>query len=103
MARDMHISLRPSAQECSMAQAQAVSDAGPDAETAEAADIVQKFLVASMIPDPQAAALHISDELKITFTGGRQYSHPRETAAFNAGRYKSTWNHCSAKRALRRF
>ena len=26
--------------------------------------------------------------LKITFTGGRKYSHPRETAAFNAGRYK---------------
>ena len=27
-------------------------------------------------------------DLKITFTGGRKYSHPSETAAFNAGRYK---------------
>ena len=25
---------------------------------------------------------------RITFTGGRKYGHPRETAAFNAGRYK---------------
>ena len=57
-------------------------------ETAVAADIVMRFLVASMVPDPQTAALYISDELKITFTGGRKYSHPRETAAFNGKRYK---------------
>jgi hypothetical protein len=57
-------------------------------ETAAAADIVERFLVASMVPDPQTAALHISDDLKITFTGGRKYSHPRETAAFNGKRYK---------------
>ena len=57
-------------------------------ETAEAADIVERFLVASMVPDPQTAARYISDELKITFTGGRKYTHPRETAAFNAKRYK---------------
>jgi len=60
----------------------------PTGETAEAAGIVERFLVASMVPDPQTAALYISPELKITFTGGRKYSHPRETAAFNAGRYK---------------
>ena len=57
-------------------------------ETATAADIVERFLVASMVPDPQTAALYISDDLKITFTGGRKYSHPRETAAFNGKRYK---------------
>lgn len=57
-------------------------------ETAEAAAIVEKFLVASMVPDPQTAALYIADNLAITFTGGRKYAHPRETAAFNAGRYK---------------
>ncbi|BAT58842.1 SnoaL-like domain protein [Variibacter gotjawalensis] len=57
-------------------------------ETAAAADIVERFLVASMVPDPETAATFISPELKITFTGGRKYSHPRETAAFNAGRYK---------------
>lgn len=59
-----------------------------DTETADSAEIVEKFLVASMVPDPVEAARYISDELKITFTGGRKFSHPRETAAFNAGRYK---------------
>src|SRR5258708_30868620 len=57
-------------------------------ETAQAADIVERFLVASMVQDPQTAARYIADELKITFTGGRKYRHPRETAAFNAKRYK---------------
>lgn len=60
----------------------------PTDETAAAADIVERFLVASMVPDPQTAALYISDDLRITFTGGRKYSHPRETAAFNGKRYK---------------
>lgn len=57
-------------------------------ETAHAADIVERFLIASMVPDPKTAALYIDDDLKITFTGGRKYKHPRETAAFNAKRYK---------------
>ncbi len=58
------------------------------AETQAAADIVERFLEASMVPDPATAALYIAPDLKITFTGGRKYGHPRETAAFNAGRYK---------------
>ena len=57
-------------------------------ETAQAAEIVERFLVASMVPDPETAALYISGDLKITFTGGRKYGHPRETAAFNAKRHK---------------
>jgi hypothetical protein len=60
----------------------------PSDETAEAADIVARFLEASMIPDPQTAARYIAPDLAITFTGGRKYRHPRETAAFNAKRYK---------------
>ena len=60
----------------------------PTDETAEAASVVERFLVASMVPDPQTAARYISPELAITFTGGRKYRHPRETAAFNAKRYK---------------
>ena len=60
----------------------------PSKETAEAAEIVERFLEASMVPDPVKAATFVSPELKITFTGGRKYSHPRETAAFNAKRYK---------------
>jgi hypothetical protein len=57
-------------------------------DTNAAAEIVERFLVASMVPDPEMAARYISPELEITFTGGRKYSHPSETAAFNASRYK---------------
>jgi hypothetical protein len=57
-------------------------------EARAAAAVVEAFLQASMVPDPQSAARYIADELKITFTGGRKYRHPRETAAFNAKRYK---------------
>jgi ketosteroid isomerase-like protein len=57
-------------------------------QAAEAATIVEAFLRASMVPDPQTAARYIADDLAITFTGGRKYRHPRETAAFNAKRYK---------------
>ena len=57
-------------------------------ETVAAAEIVEKFLVASMVPDPETAALYIAEPLKLTFTGGRKFSHPRESAAFNTKRYK---------------
>ena len=57
-------------------------------ESGAAAAVVEAFLQASMVPDPQTAARYISDELQITFTGGRKYRHPRETTAFNAKRYK---------------
>jgi hypothetical protein len=57
-------------------------------ETAQAASIVERFLAASMVPDPETAARYIAKDLKITFTGGRKYAHPRESAAFNAKRYK---------------
>ncbi len=58
-----------------------------DEDTRAAAEIVEKFLVASMVPDPETAAQYISPELRITFTGARKFSHPSETAAFNASRY----------------
>ena len=57
-------------------------------ETRDAAGVVEAFLHASMVPDPQTAARYIADDLAITFTGGRKYRHPRETTAFNAKRYK---------------
>jgi hypothetical protein len=60
----------------------------PADETSRAADIVERFLAASMVPDPEGAALFIAADLRITFTGGRAYSHPRETSAFNSRRYK---------------
>ena len=60
----------------------------PSDETAEAAAIVEKFLTASMVPDPETAARYVAIPLKLTFTGGRKFSHPRESTAFNAKRYK---------------
>jgi len=64
------------------------TDTRRELETSSAAQIVEQFLIASMVPDPVTAARYISPDLKITFTGGRSYSHPSETAAFNARRYK---------------
>jgi hypothetical protein len=60
----------------------------PSDETSGAAEIVEEFLAASMVPDPETAARYIAEPLKLTFTGGRAFSHPRESAAFNAKRYK---------------
>ena len=56
-------------------------------QTAAAAAIVEAYLEASMIPDPVAAARYVAPDVKITFTGGRAFSHPRDATAFNAGRY----------------
>ena len=56
-------------------------------DTSAAAEIVERFLEASMVPDPVTAAKYISPALKITFTGGRIYHQPRESAAFNSTRY----------------
>jgi ketosteroid isomerase-like protein len=59
----------------------------PD-ETRAAADIVERFLEASMKPDPVAAARFMAPDVRITFTGGRKFDHPSGTTAFNAKRYK---------------
>jgi len=56
--------------------------------TAEAADLVERFLVASMIPDPETAGTFMADDVQITFTGGRKFQHPRDATSFNAMRYK---------------
>ena len=55
---------------------------------AEAASIVEQYLVASMVPDPDTAATYMADGVVITFTGGVRFEHPRETAAYNANRYR---------------
>jgi hypothetical protein len=57
-------------------------------DTAGAADLVERFLVASMIPDPETAGTFMSADVDITFTGGRKFKHPRDATAFNAMRYK---------------
>lgn len=57
-------------------------------EGIRAAAIVETFLEASMIPDPETAAKFISDNVDIHFTGNTPMSHPREMTAYNANRYK---------------
>ena len=66
----------------------AVSAFALEESTQSAAEIVERFLAASLVPDPETAARYIAVDLKLTFTGGRRMSHPRESAAFNAKRYK---------------
>jgi ketosteroid isomerase-like protein len=56
-------------------------------ELTAAARIVDAFLEASMRPDPDRAATFMAPDVRITFTGGRVFSHPREATAFNAARY----------------
>lgn len=59
-----------------------------DAERlSQACAVVEAYLERSMVPDPEGAAAYVSDALQITFTGGRQFSLPAETSAFNAKRY----------------
>jgi hypothetical protein len=54
----------------------------------EAIRIVEAYLDASMVPDPETAARYISPDLVFTFTGGRRFKHPRDAAAFNSRRYQ---------------
>lgn len=52
-----------------------------------AREIVERFLEASMVPDPATARTFMAPRVAITFTGGRRFAEPAESAAFNAGRY----------------
>lgn len=49
--------------------------------------IVEAYLERSMVPDPEGARAYVSDDFDITFTGGRKFTGPDQTAAFNAKRY----------------
>lgn len=53
----------------------------------EACEVVEAYLERSMVPDPAGAAVYCAKDIKITFTGGRSFCAPSETAAFNAKRY----------------
>lgn len=59
-----------------------------DERLSQACDVVEAYLEKSMIPDPEGAAAFVAPDLKITFTGGRSFTRPADTAAFNAKRYK---------------
>ena len=49
----------------------------PGAPLTADAQIVHDYLEASMIPDPDAAAAYMAPGCIITFTGGREFDHPR--------------------------
>lgn len=73
------------------------SSSNANAELPGDADIVRRYLEASMVPDPETAARYLAEKPVITFTGGRIFDHPKGPAAFNAGRYK--W----VKKRMERF
>ncbi len=54
---------------------------------AAAKAVVETYLELSMIPDPVAASAYVSPDFELVFTGGRRFSGPAESAAFNAKRY----------------
>jgi len=54
----------------------------------QAKALVERYLELSMIPDPEGAARLTAPGFRLIFTGGRQFSSPAESAAFNAKRYK---------------
>ncbi|MDW3221535.1 MAG: nuclear transport factor 2 family protein [Paracoccaceae bacterium] len=59
-----------------------------DEVIAQACAVVEAYLERSMVPDPEGAAAFVANDLKITFTGGRAFTAPADTAAFNAKRYQ---------------
>lgn len=48
---------------------------------------VERYLELSMIPDPEGASAFLAPGFELVFTGGRRFSGPAESAAFNALRY----------------
>lgn len=51
------------------------------------AEIVEAYLTASMIPDPDGAATYMKPGTMITFTGGLEFDHPRGPTSVNSYRY----------------
>jgi len=58
-----------------------------DARLSQACTLVGAYLERSMVADPKGAAAYVAPGFKITFTGGRSFTAPADTAAFNAKRY----------------
>lgn len=52
-----------------------------------AKDVVEAYLERSMVPDPEGASAYVSQDFQLVFTGGRRFSAPAESSAFNAKRY----------------
>ena len=75
----------------------AKAGARPEGKSMSDAEVVEAYLTASMIPDPDAAAAYMKPGTVITFTGGREFDHPRGPTGFNARRY------CWVKKKMGRF
>ena len=58
-----------------------------DSAESRAKDIVEAFLEASMVPDPDRARTYMAPDVEIVFTGGRRFTDPVQSTAFNAARY----------------
>ena len=54
----------------------------------QAKRIVEEFLEASMVPDPDRARTYMAQDVVIVFTGGRRFTDPAQSTAFNASRYR---------------
>jgi ketosteroid isomerase-like protein len=54
----------------------------------QAKEIVERDLALSMVPDHAGAAQCLTPGFGMIFTGGRRFSGPGESAAFNALRYR---------------
>jgi hypothetical protein len=50
--------------------------------------VVEEFLEASMVPDPDRARSYMAQDVRIVFTGGRRFADPAQSTAFNAARYR---------------
>ncbi len=59
-----------------------------DTAEQQAKRIVEAFLEASMVPDPDRARTYMAPEVAIVFTGGRRFDDPSQSTAFNASRYR---------------
>ena len=68
-----------------------------ETRTRSDAEIVEAYLTASMVPDPDGAAAYMKPGTVITFTGGRTFDHTRGPTGFNAQRYR--WG----KKKMERF
>ena len=60
----------------------------PEASPLSDAEIVEAYLDGVDDPDPDAAAAYMKPGTIITFTGGREFDHPRGPTGFNARRYR---------------
>ncbi|MGE0845265.1 MAG: hypothetical protein AB7L41_03290 [Flavobacteriaceae bacterium] len=72
----------------SQTTAKAAVDREPQSRLEQDRETVRLFLEASMVPDPDTAMTYMAPDVDITFTGGRRYTHPSQSSALNARRYK---------------